>query len=98
MNRIQLSEVTKKKYQITFRKDLGGCCGLFDLRGLRELFNGFIYNESYHARSVLTPGLFAMVQTSPRLIDAPLLEDESSVAVACGARHSVVLTGTHCII
>jgi len=34
-----------------------------------------------------------LVQTAPRLIDAPLLEDEASVAVACGARHSVVLTG-----
>lgn len=35
----------------------------------------------------------AFLQTSPRLVDAPLLEDETSVAVACGARHSVVLTG-----
>ncbi|KAG0584600.1 hypothetical protein KC19_3G221400 [Ceratodon purpureus] len=33
-------------------------------------------------------------EMTPRLIDAPLLEDESSVAVACGARHSVVLTGS----
>jgi alpha-tubulin suppressor-like RCC1 family protein len=33
-------------------------------------------------------------EMSPRLIDAPLLEDESCVAVACGARHSVVLTGS----
>jgi alpha-tubulin suppressor-like RCC1 family protein len=33
-------------------------------------------------------------ETSPRLVDAPLLEDETSVAVACGARHSVVLTGS----
>lgn len=33
-------------------------------------------------------------ELSPRLIDAPLLGDELSVAVACGARHSVVLTGS----
>ena len=34
-----------------------------------------------------------VTQMCPRLIDAPLLEDERTVAVACGARHSVVLTG-----
>ncbi|XP_024362461.1 uncharacterized protein [Physcomitrium patens] len=33
-------------------------------------------------------------ELSPRMIDAPLLEDESCVEVACGARHSAVLTGS----
>ena len=46
----------------------------------------------YHQLTLFMLAL-SLFQMTPRLIDAPLLEDESSVAVACGARHSVVLTG-----
>lgn len=44
-------------------------------------------------QSSLTTLASKLFQLSPRMIDAPLLEDESCVEVACGARHSAVLTG-----
>lgn len=36
----------------------------------------------------------SVLQMSPRLIESPLLEDETMVSVTCGARHSAALTGT----
>jgi hypothetical protein len=34
-----------------------------------------------------------VVQMFPRLVESPILEDETMISVASGARHSAVLTG-----
>ncbi|XP_069144790.1 ultraviolet-B receptor UVR8 isoform X9 [Solanum lycopersicum] len=42
---------------------------------------------------LLTFGWGLYGQTSPRLVDAPILENKNAKVVSCGARHSAIMTG-----